>query len=84
MWLRTAAPFFASANPLSLECRGRDLVCPISDLFGSRATAWLMNLLPAARMVLEEVKTWLAADGCGSTPIEFYADEIRFFRPVCQ
>ena len=33
MCLRTTAPFLDSAKPLSLECRGRDLVCSISSLF---------------------------------------------------
>ena len=42
----TTAPFFDSASPLSLECRGRDFVCSINNLFNSFDTVWLMNSLP--------------------------------------
>jgi hypothetical protein len=38
MCFRTTAPFLDSANPLSLERRGRDLVCSINSLFNSFAT----------------------------------------------
>ena len=31
MCLRITAPFLAPTKPLSLECRGRDLVCSIVD-----------------------------------------------------
>ena len=43
MCLRTTAPSFDSAQPLSLEFRGRDLVCSNSTLFSSPATVRLMN-----------------------------------------
>ena len=33
MCLRTTAPFLDSANPLSFDRRGRDLVCSMSSLF---------------------------------------------------
>ncbi|MCG3773935.1 MAG: hypothetical protein JW395_0752 [Nitrospira sp.] len=35
---RITAPFFVSARPLSLECRGRDFVCSTSSLFSISAT----------------------------------------------
>ena len=46
MCLRITAPFFDSTKPLSLECRGRDLVCSISSLFNSFSTVRLRNSLP--------------------------------------
>ena len=49
MCLRITAPFFDSTKPLSLECRGRDLVCSISSLFNNFSTVRLRNSLPLGR-----------------------------------
>src|ERR1017187_1421084 len=35
-----------STKALSLQCRGRDLVCSINSLCSNSATMWLMNSLP--------------------------------------
>src|ERR1035438_8824133 len=61
MCVRITAPFFVSTSPLSLECRGRDLVCWISSLFSSSATVWLMNSLP-----LSEWKPRIRNGNCAS------------------
>ena len=57
------APFFDSTSPLSLECRGRDLVCSISNLFQHRRHSVVYELASVVGMEATNLKRKLLQNG---------------------